>query len=223
MRSGKRLGKRGGLASTLVDIYSIFFYVFVLLLFIIIFSLHRCSSSATSLGLTSNQDKTVEARMLLLSLLKGPVVLSDGRTMDIAEMITLNELASEDLEEELEAALTETMAGYFAEAFEEYEDSLSYIRQSWRMEVTYRSDSPHILGTLTPDSLSSQPLYCDQTTTVSGVIPLAYDSAKESQTAMIEFSVCTGLLGIQRGGYSLPLSSQYPTYQGLLGMQWGGT
>lgn len=204
----KTLGKRGGLASTLVDIYSIFFYVFVLLLFIIIFSLHRGgSSSATGLGLTSDEDKTIEARMLLLSLLKSPVVLPDGRTMGIAEMIALNELASEDLEEELEAALTETIEGYFAEAFEEYEDSFRYIRQSWEIKVTYRSDSSFAVGELrvvsprrgSPGIPDTPAFYCAETAEISVEIPLVYNPAEESQKATIEFSVCSGLLGRQWG------------------------
>lgn len=214
MRRKKTLGKRGGLASTLVDIYSIFFYVFVLLLFIIIFSLAKgfcilpSSCHAQEIGITSEEsDKTLEARMLLLSLLKGPVVLPDGRTMDIAEIIALNELASEDLEEELEAALTETIEGYFAEAFEEYEDSFRYIHQSWEIKVTYRSDSSFTVGELrvvsphrgSPGIPDTPAFYCAKTAETSAEIPLVYNPAEESQKATIEFSVCSGLLGRQWG------------------------
>lgn len=208
MRSRGRIGKRGGLASTLVDIYSIFFYVFVLLLFIIIFSLQRgCSSSATSLGLTSDEDKTLEARMLLLSLLRTPAELSDGRVMDIAYMITLNELQPEGLEAELEAALTETMGSYFAGAFEGYEDSFRYMRQSWEMKVTYRSGSSFTIGEIrvvrpyqvSPEIPDAPPFHCAETAEVSAEIPLVYDPAEDSQTARIEFSVCAGLLGRQWG------------------------
>ena len=103
----KSLGKKGGVASTLVDIYSIFFYIFVLILFFFIFA---GAKGARELSLTSEEsDKTIEARMLLLSLLRSPVELSDGRVVDIADMITLNELLSEDLVSELEAALTESV------------------------------------------------------------------------------------------------------------------
>ncbi len=210
MQRKKTLGKRGGLASTLVDIYSIFFYVFVLLLFIVIFSLNRgCSSSATSLGLTSGEDKTLEARMLLLSLLRTPVSLSDGRVVDMAGMITLNELQSEDIEAELEAALTETMERYFAEAFEEYEDSFRYMRQSWEMKVTYRSDSSFTIGEIrvvrpyrySPGIPDAPPFHCAETAEVSAEIPLVYDPAEDSQTAKVEFSVCAGLLGRQWGDF----------------------
>lgn len=208
MQIKKRFGKRGGLASTLVDIYSIFFYVFVLLLFIVIFSLQRgCSSSATGLGLTSDEDKTIEARMLLLSLLRAPLTLSDGRTMDIADLIVLNEMASENLEAELEAALTGIMERYFAEAFEEYGDSFRYMRQSWEMKVTYRSDGLFTVGELRVVQpgrgslaiLDSPAFYCAKTAETSVEIPLAYNPAEESQTARIEFSVCSGLLGRQWG------------------------
>ena len=202
----KSLGKKGGIASTLVDIYSIFFYIFVLILFFFIFA---GAKGARELSLMSEEsDKTIEARMLLLSLLRSPVELSDGRVVDIADMITLNELPSEDLVSELEAALTETMEGYFAEAFE-YEDQFRYIRESWEMEVTYRSGNPLTLGKLRPVDLSSlgasedassSPLYyCDQIALVSMDIPLTYDPTKESQTAKIKFSVCAGLLGMQWG------------------------
>lgn len=209
----KRIGKRGGLASTLIDIYSIFFYIFVLLLFIIIFSLHRGCSSSTTLGLGSDKDTTIETRMLLLNLLRTPVTLSDGRTMDIAELIVLNEMPSEDLEAELKDVITGALSDYILYVFEGDIDQ-SYIDNLWEMKITYREGSSVKIGKVSSD-------VCTSRLPITYELPLAYSPAEDSQTAEIKFSPCTDFLGVQWGGYSLPLSAHYPSYQGLVGMQWG--
>ncbi len=206
MRVKKIRGKKGGLASWMVDIYSIFFYIFVLLVFITLFSLHRGCTETQEASISSELDKGIEARVMLHSILRTPVLVSDGRLLDITELIVLHELPSEDFESLLEVEVTKGVEGYLEQALFDYleEDYEGSAENSWELNIDYRAGTETMrIGRMQDMGVlwglihgrESAEYYEGVKVTVS--LPLVYDSTASSQVVEVSLLVHTGMLGLQ--------------------------
>lgn len=224
MRAIHRFGKRGGLASYLVDIYSVFFYMFVLVLFIMLFSLNRgCLLSlfcdqGNRYAISSELDRGLEARLLLQDMLRSPVAMPDGSTLTISELLVLHEAGAGDYAQAIEQAVRASIEPYLGQGLDE-DESADIVPRSWGMRVMYRGAPALEMGALgnspyPPNPwnygapVSGGPVHvpvyveappgagtCSTKVPAVAVVPLVYNPGSESQVAEVGLIVCDELLG----------------------------
>lgn len=208
MRAIHRFGKRGGLASYLVDIYSVFFYMFVLVLFIMLFSLNRgCLLSlfcdqGNRYAISSELDRGLEARLLLQDMLRSPVAMPDGSTLTISELLVLHEAGAGDYAQAIEQAVRASIEPYLGQGLDE-DESADIVPRSWGMRITYRGTPGMEMGAIgaaqnvvrSPRGSPRPTGPCSVKVSADAVVPLVYDQESASQVAEVTLIVCDELLG----------------------------
>ena len=210
MRSILRFGKRGGIETSLVDIYSVFFYIFILVVFTMLFSLNRCflnlfCDQGDRYTISAELDRGLEARLLLLDILRSPVAMPGGGTLTVSELLVLHEAGAADYTAVIDGAVRARIESYLGQGLDD-DESADLISRSWGMRITYRGTPGLEMGTLassigqayTPRFYRGPPPNdgtCPVKVPASAVVPLVYNPGNESQVAEVGLVVCDELLG----------------------------